>query len=132
MCVVVAGYTFFWTSHDISWAFWVLCLSLSCTFIGNQDTYETHLEACKFEGLKEFLQQTDDRFHEMQVSRGAMEIMLVSGRCLYLHLVHSHCVHLAVGDSGSERSGHLLPTVHAGQTVREARPAREKSGAQIW
>uniref|UniRef100_A0AAY4BHI9 E3 ubiquitin-protein ligase TRAF7 n=1 Tax=Denticeps clupeoides TaxID=299321 RepID=A0AAY4BHI9_9TELE len=38
-----------------------------CTFIGNQDTYETHLEVCKFEGLKEFLQQTDDRFHEMQV-----------------------------------------------------------------
>ncbi|KAL0197428.1 hypothetical protein M9458_005968, partial [Cirrhinus mrigala] len=37
-----------------------------CTFIGNQDTYETHLEVCKFEGLKEFLQQTDDRFHEMQ------------------------------------------------------------------
>ena len=33
----------------------------SCTFIGNQDTYETHLEVCKFEGLKEFLQQTDDR-----------------------------------------------------------------------
>lgn len=23
---------------------------------------------CKFEGLKEFLQQTDDRFHEMQVA----------------------------------------------------------------
>lgn len=23
---------------------------------------------CKFEGLKEFLQQTDDRFHEMQVT----------------------------------------------------------------
>ncbi|KAJ8246081.1 hypothetical protein GJAV_G00263450 [Gymnothorax javanicus] len=39
-----------------------------CTFIGNQDTYETHLEVCKFEGLKEFLQQTDDRFHEMQVA----------------------------------------------------------------
>lgn len=39
-----------------------------CTFIGNQDTYETHLETCKFEGLKEFLQQTDDRFHEMQVA----------------------------------------------------------------
>ncbi|KTG43759.1 hypothetical protein cypCar_00003745 [Cyprinus carpio] len=39
-----------------------------CTFIGNQDTYETHLEVCKFEGLKEFLQQTDDRFHEMQVT----------------------------------------------------------------
>lgn len=39
-----------------------LCLLLdSCTFIGNQDTYETHLEVCKFEGLKEFLQQTDDR-----------------------------------------------------------------------
>lgn len=34
----------------------------SCTFIGNQDTYETHLEVCKFEGLKEFLQQTDDRY----------------------------------------------------------------------
>ncbi|XP_020862204.1 E3 ubiquitin-protein ligase TRAF7 isoform X7 [Phascolarctos cinereus] len=39
-----------------------------CTFIGNQDTYETHLETCKFEGLKEFLQQTDDRFHEMHVA----------------------------------------------------------------
>ncbi|KAG3272897.1 TRAF7-containing [Ictidomys tridecemlineatus] len=26
-----------------------------CTFIGNQDTYETHLETCRFEGLKEFL-----------------------------------------------------------------------------
>uniref|UniRef100_A0A3B3SSJ1 E3 ubiquitin-protein ligase TRAF7 n=1 Tax=Paramormyrops kingsleyae TaxID=1676925 RepID=A0A3B3SSJ1_9TELE len=39
-----------------------------CTFIGNQDTYEAHLEMCKFEGLKEFLQQTDDRFHEMQVA----------------------------------------------------------------
>uniref|UniRef100_A0A8C9XG08 E3 ubiquitin-protein ligase TRAF7 n=1 Tax=Sander lucioperca TaxID=283035 RepID=A0A8C9XG08_SANLU len=39
-----------------------------CTFIGNQDTYETHLEVCKFEGLKEFLQQTDDRFHEMQLT----------------------------------------------------------------
>ncbi|RXN02116.1 E3 ubiquitin-protein ligase TRAF7 [Acipenser ruthenus] len=39
-----------------------------CTFIGNQDTYETHLEMCKFEGLKEFLQQTDDRFHEMQLA----------------------------------------------------------------
>ncbi|MGH0117028.1 UNVERIFIED_CONTAM: hypothetical protein FKN15_024973 [Acipenser sinensis] len=39
-----------------------------CTFIGNQDTYETHLEMCKFEGLKEFLQQTDDRFHEMQLT----------------------------------------------------------------
>ncbi|NWR25535.1 TRAF7 ligase, partial [Emberiza fucata] len=39
-----------------------------CAFIGNQDTYETHLETCKFEGLKEFLQQTDDRFHEMQVA----------------------------------------------------------------
>ncbi|MGH0142020.1 UNVERIFIED_CONTAM: hypothetical protein FKN15_030019 [Acipenser sinensis] len=39
-----------------------------CTFIGNQDTYETHLEVCKFEGLKEFLQQTDDRFHEMQLA----------------------------------------------------------------
>lgn len=37
-------------------------LSDSCTFIGNQDTYETHLEVCKFEGLKEFLQQTDDRW----------------------------------------------------------------------
>lgn len=42
--------------------------SSRCTFIGNQDTYETHLEVCKFEGLKEFLQQTDDRFHEMQVT----------------------------------------------------------------
>uniref|UniRef100_A0A4W6EB92 E3 ubiquitin-protein ligase TRAF7 n=1 Tax=Lates calcarifer TaxID=8187 RepID=A0A4W6EB92_LATCA len=31
-------------------------------------TYETHLEVCKFEGLKEFLQQTDDRFHEMQLT----------------------------------------------------------------
>uniref|UniRef100_A0A8D0RSR6 TNF receptor associated factor 7 n=1 Tax=Sus scrofa TaxID=9823 RepID=A0A8D0RSR6_PIG len=39
-----------------------------CTFIGNQDTYETHLETCRFEGLKEFLQQTDDRFHEMHVA----------------------------------------------------------------
>ncbi|XP_037545266.1 E3 ubiquitin-protein ligase TRAF7 [Nematolebias whitei] len=39
-----------------------------CTFIGNQDTYETHLDLCKFEGLKEFLQQTDDRFHEMQLT----------------------------------------------------------------
>lgn len=38
-----------------------LVSSKSCTFIGNQDTYETHLEVCKFEGLKEFLQQTDDR-----------------------------------------------------------------------
>lgn len=37
-------------------------LRYSCTFIGNQDTYETHLEVCKFEGLKEFLQQTDDRW----------------------------------------------------------------------
>lgn len=44
------------------------CLLPRCTFIGNQDTYETHLETCKFEGLKEFLQQTDDRFHEMQVA----------------------------------------------------------------
>lgn len=41
----------------------------SCTFIGNQDTYETHLEVCKFEGLKEFLQQTDDRYsHHRQSS----------------------------------------------------------------
>lgn len=39
-----------------------------CTFIGNQDTYEAHLETCRFEGLKEFLQQTDDRFHEMHVA----------------------------------------------------------------
>ncbi|MEJ1277618.1 hypothetical protein NN561_008535 [Cricetulus griseus] len=39
-----------------------------CTFNGNQDTYETHLETCRFEGLKEFLQQTDDRFHEMHVA----------------------------------------------------------------
>ena len=39
-----------------------------CTFIGNQDTYETHLETCRFEGLKEFLQQTDDHFHEMHVA----------------------------------------------------------------
>lgn len=39
-----------------------LSLQYSCTFIGNQDTYETHLEVCKFEGLKEFLQQTDDRY----------------------------------------------------------------------
>uniref|UniRef100_A0A8K9WVN7 E3 ubiquitin-protein ligase TRAF7 n=1 Tax=Oncorhynchus mykiss TaxID=8022 RepID=A0A8K9WVN7_ONCMY len=39
-----------------------------CAFIGNQDTYSTHLDLCKFEGLKEFLQQTDDRFHEMQVT----------------------------------------------------------------
>lgn len=45
-----------------------ICLPFRCTFIGNQDTYETHLETCKFEGLKEFLQQTDDRFHEMQVA----------------------------------------------------------------
>lgn len=37
-------------------------LHYSCTFIGNQDTFETHLEVCKFEGLKEFLQQTDDRY----------------------------------------------------------------------
>lgn len=43
-------------------------LSLRCTFIGNQDTYETHLETCRFEGLKEFLQQTDDRFQEMHVA----------------------------------------------------------------
>lgn len=49
------------------WIFFC-CLFPSCTFIGNQDTYETHLEVCKFEGLKEFLQQTDDRFHEMQVT----------------------------------------------------------------
>ncbi|XP_055770989.1 E3 ubiquitin-protein ligase TRAF7-like isoform X1 [Salvelinus fontinalis] len=33
-----------------------------CVFIGNQDTYSTHLDLCKFEGLKEFLQQTDDRY----------------------------------------------------------------------
>lgn len=46
----------------------VLVSASRCTFIGNQDTYETHLEVCKFEGLKEFLQQTDDRFHEMQVT----------------------------------------------------------------
>ncbi|KAL0992527.1 hypothetical protein UPYG_G00094510 [Umbra pygmaea] len=39
-----------------------------CSFIGNQDTYATHLDMCKFEGLKEFLQQTDDRFHEMQLT----------------------------------------------------------------
>lgn len=49
------------------WIYFCLIFS-SCTFIGNQDTYETHLEVCKFEGLKEFLQQTDDRFHEMQVT----------------------------------------------------------------
>lgn len=49
------------------WAGQLSCLS-RCTFIGNQDTYETHLETCRFEGLKEFLQQTDDRFHEMHVA----------------------------------------------------------------
>lgn len=49
------------------WAGWPSCPS-RCTFIGNQDTYETHLETCRFEGLKEFLQQTDDRFHEMHVA----------------------------------------------------------------
>lgn len=49
------------------WAGQLSC-SPSCTFIGNQDTYETHLETCRFEGLKEFLQQTDDRFHEMHVA----------------------------------------------------------------
>lgn len=38
-----------------------------CTFIGNQNTYETHLETCLFEGLKEFLQQMDDYLHEMHV-----------------------------------------------------------------
>lgn len=26
------------------------------------------METCRFEGLKEFLQQTDDRFHEMHVA----------------------------------------------------------------
>lgn len=56
-------------------------LPFRCTFIGNQDTYETHLEACKFEGLKEFLQQTDDRFHEMQVNWRATEIIPVSYSC---------------------------------------------------
>uniref|UniRef100_A0A4W3HPF4 E3 ubiquitin-protein ligase TRAF7 n=1 Tax=Callorhinchus milii TaxID=7868 RepID=A0A4W3HPF4_CALMI len=45
----------------------IKCPHSKCTFVGNQDTYEAHLEVCKFEGLKEFLQQTDDRFHEMQV-----------------------------------------------------------------
>ena len=49
------------------WAEQLSCPS-RCTFIGNQDTYETHLETCRFEGLKEFLQQTDDRFHEMHVA----------------------------------------------------------------
>lgn len=49
------------------WAGQPSCVS-RCTFIGNQDTYETHLETCRFEGLKEFLQQTDDRFHEMHVA----------------------------------------------------------------
>ena len=49
------------------WAGQLSCPS-RCTFIGNQDTYETHLETCRFEGLKEFLQQTDDRFHEMHVA----------------------------------------------------------------
>uniref|UniRef100_A0A2I3HI57 E3 ubiquitin-protein ligase TRAF7 n=1 Tax=Nomascus leucogenys TaxID=61853 RepID=A0A2I3HI57_NOMLE len=46
----------------------IKCPHSKCTFIGNQDTYETHLETCRFEGLKEFLQQTDDRFHEMHVA----------------------------------------------------------------
>ncbi|KAM8780128.1 E3 ubiquitin-protein ligase TRAF7 isoform 2-T2 [Rhynchonycteris naso] len=46
----------------------IKCPHSKCTFIGNQDTYETHLETCRFESLKEFLQQTDDRFHEMHVA----------------------------------------------------------------
>ncbi|ELK23644.1 E3 ubiquitin-protein ligase TRAF7 [Myotis davidii] len=37
------------------------------TFIGNHNMYETHLETCHFEGLKEFLQEMDDCFHEMHV-----------------------------------------------------------------
>uniref|UniRef100_UPI00358E0432 E3 ubiquitin-protein ligase TRAF7 isoform X1 n=1 Tax=Myxine glutinosa TaxID=7769 RepID=UPI00358E0432 len=39
-----------------------------CQFAGNQEAYRSHLTACRFEGLKEFLQQTDDRFHELQFS----------------------------------------------------------------
>lgn len=38
-----------------------------CMFIGNQDTYETHLETCCFEGLKQLLQQMYYFFHEMHV-----------------------------------------------------------------
>uniref|UniRef100_A0A8C6RPF0 TNF receptor-associated factor 7 n=1 Tax=Nannospalax galili TaxID=1026970 RepID=A0A8C6RPF0_NANGA len=39
-----------------------------CTFMGNQDAYEIRLETCCFEGLKEFLQQTDDRFYGMHAA----------------------------------------------------------------
>lgn len=54
--------------HKNSCAAHLSFLAFRCTFVGNQDTYETHLETCRFEGLKEFLQQTDDRFHELHVA----------------------------------------------------------------
>ncbi|XP_061416769.1 E3 ubiquitin-protein ligase TRAF7 isoform X1 [Lethenteron reissneri] len=39
-----------------------------CPFAGNQEAFALHLPSCRFEGLKEFLQQTEDRFHELQLS----------------------------------------------------------------
>ncbi|XP_064628306.1 E3 ubiquitin-protein ligase TRAF7-like [Lineus longissimus] len=40
----------------------------SCDFNGTQEELVEHLETCKFEGMKDFLQRTDDRIAELQFS----------------------------------------------------------------
>lgn len=40
----------------------------SCDFIGTQDDLVVHLRTCKFEGMKDFLQRTDEKIAELQFS----------------------------------------------------------------
>ena len=42
-------------------------LFYSCDFIGTQEELEEHLKLCKFEGMKDFLQRTDERVTDLQV-----------------------------------------------------------------
>ncbi|RUS79841.1 hypothetical protein EGW08_012405 [Elysia chlorotica] len=40
----------------------------SCDFLGTQEELEEHLKTCKFEGMKDFLQRTDERVTDLQMS----------------------------------------------------------------
>lgn len=43
-------------------------LSFSCDFIGTQEDFEDHLKGCKFDGMKDFLQRTEEKMADLQFS----------------------------------------------------------------
>nr|QJS39801.1 TNF receptor associated factor 7b [Petromyzon marinus] len=55
-----------------------------------EEAFALHLPSCRFEGLKEFLQQTEDRFHELQLSLTQKDQEIGFLRSMLGKLSHGH------------------------------------------